>query len=197
MAAASLPTAIQLWHTVNNVDFHPQLACDPQNKPFGLGWPNLKCTVIAVLFEIEHLSHTYPPMPHTILLVDDSPDVRQIVRRFLQRDTAFNVAGEADSGLEAIKIAEELRPDLILLDLKMPGLNGIETAAVLKRVLPRTQIVLFSAYTESLGGTTLASAVGIDLVVQKGSLADMAQSLKTLISRKWISPVTNPTEPTM
>ncbi len=136
-------------------------------------------------------------MPHTILLVDDSPDVRQIVRRFLQRDTAFNVAGEADSGLEAIKIAEELRPDLILLDLKMPGLNGIETAAVLKRVLPRTQIVLFSAYTESLGGTTLASAVGIDLVVQKGSLADMAQSLKTLISRKWISPVTNPTEPTM
>jgi DNA-binding NarL/FixJ family response regulator len=132
-------------------------------------------------------------MPHTILIVDDSPEVCNIVRTFLQRDVNFKICGEAGSGLEAIKKAEELRPDLVLLDLKMPGLNGIEVATVLKRVLPRTQIVLFSAYTDSLGGTTLASAAGVDLVVQKGSLADMVQSLKTLISRKWTSPVNNPT----
>jgi DNA-binding NarL/FixJ family response regulator len=73
-------------------------------------------------------------------------------------------------------------------------LNGIEVATVLKRVLPRAQIVLFSAYTDSLGGTTLASAAGVDLVVQKGSLSDMVQSLKTLISRKWTSPVDNSTK---
>jgi DNA-binding NarL/FixJ family response regulator len=136
-------------------------------------------------------------MPHTILIVDDSPEVCNIVRTFLQRDVSFRICGEAGNGLEAIKKAEELRPDLILLDLKMPGLNGIEVATVLKRVLPKAQIVLFSAYTDSLGGTTLASAAGVDLVVQKGSLADMVQSLKTLISRKWISPVDNPTKPSM
>jgi DNA-binding NarL/FixJ family response regulator len=136
-------------------------------------------------------------MPHTILIVDDSPDVCNIVRTFLQRDRDFKVCGEAGSGLEAIKKAEELRPDLILLDLKMPGMNGIEVASILRRVLPKTQIVLFSAYTESLGGTTLASVVGIDLIVQKGSLADMAHSLRTLISRKWVSPVNDPTEPMM
>jgi DNA-binding NarL/FixJ family response regulator len=132
-------------------------------------------------------------MPHTILIVDDSPEVCNIVRTFLQRDVTFQICGEAGSGLEAIKKAEELRPDMILLDLKMPGLNGIEVATVLKRVLPRAQIVLFSAYIDSLGGTTLASAAGIDLVVQKGSLADMVQSLKTLISHKWISPLDKPT----
>ncbi len=135
-------------------------------------------------------------MPHTILIVDDSPEVCNIVRTFLQRDVSFQICGEAGNGLEAIKKAEELRPDLILLDLKMPGLNGIEVATVLKRVLPKAQIVLFSAYVDSLGGTTLASAAGVDLVVQKGSLADMVQSLKMLISRKWISPIDHPTKPT-
>src|SRR5580700_5604505 len=111
-------------------------------------------------------------MAHTILIVDDSPEVCGIVRTFLQRDATFAICGEAANGLEAIKKAEELRPDLILLDLKMPGINGIEAATVLKRVLPKTQIVLFSAYTDALGGTALATASGVDLVVQKGSLAD-------------------------
>jgi len=133
-------------------------------------------------------------MAHTILIVDDSPEVCSIVRTFLQRDAAFAICGEAATGLEAIKKAEELRPDLILLDLKMPGINGIEAATVLKRVLPKTQIVLFSAYTDALGGTALATAAGVDLVVHKGSLSDMAQSLKSLISRKWVPPVDTTTQ---
>jgi DNA-binding NarL/FixJ family response regulator len=134
-------------------------------------------------------------MPHTVLIVDDSPEVCSIVRTFLQRDHNFQICGEAATGLEAIKKAEELRPDLILLDLKMPGINGIEAATVLKRVLPRAQIVLFSAYTDALSGTALATAAGVDLVVQKGSLADMAHSLKSLISRKWVPPVDTTTKP--
>jgi DNA-binding NarL/FixJ family response regulator len=136
-------------------------------------------------------------MPHTILIVDDSPDVCSIVKTFLQRDVNFTICGEAGSGLEAIKKAEELRPDLILLDLKMPGMNGIEVATILKRVVPKAQIVLFSAYTDALGGKALASAAGIDLIVQKGSLADMMMSLKSLISRKWMPPVNDAPEPTI
>jgi DNA-binding NarL/FixJ family response regulator len=120
----------------------------------------------------------------SVLIVDDSPDVRSIVQTFLKRDTSFKVCGEAGSGLEAIKKAEELKPDLILLDLKMPGMNGIETATALKGVVPKAQIVLFSAFTDSLGATTLASSLGIDLIVPKGSLIDMAESLKTLADRK-------------
>jgi DNA-binding NarL/FixJ family response regulator len=115
-----------------------------------------------------------------VLIVDDSDDVRQIVGKFLQRQTLFRVCGEASSGLEAIQKAETLKPDIILLDLKMPGMNGIETAAVLKRVVPKTKLILFSAYTESLDGAALASSAGVDLVLSKGSLLDMADSLNNL-----------------
>ena len=120
----------------------------------------------------------------SVLIVDDSSDVRSIVQTFLKRDASFKVCGEAGSGLEAIKKAEELKPDLILLDLRMPGMSGLETATALKGIVPKAQIVLFSAFTDSLGGATLASSLGIDLIVPKGSLIDMAESLKTLTARK-------------
>ena len=152
--------------------------------------PHTKGTGNPVLFDPEHLTDTYT-VPHNILIVDDSPDVRHVVRTFLERDSAFAVCGEAPDGLEAIKKAQELKPDLVLLDLSMPGMNGIETAMVLRRLLPKLHIVLFSNYTDQLG-TTLASAVGIDLVLSKGSLADMAKSLKTLTPRKGIQPISPP-----
>jgi DNA-binding NarL/FixJ family response regulator len=119
----------------------------------------------------------------TVLIVDDSPDVRHIVRTFLEHGATFTVCGEASDGPEAIKKAEALKPDLVLLDLLMPGMNGIETAKVLRRLLPKTQIVIFSSYTDDLG-TSLASAVAIDAVIPKGSLIDMVKSLKTLIKTK-------------
>jgi DNA-binding NarL/FixJ family response regulator len=117
---------------------------------------------------------------NTVLIVDDSDDVRTIVRIFLGRDAAFTVCGEAASGPEAIKKAQELKPDFVLLDLRLPGMNGLETANALKAILPQTKLVLFSAYADSLGSRTWASANGIDLVLHKGSLIDMAASLKTL-----------------
>lgn len=116
----------------------------------------------------------------TILIVDDSDEVRTIVRIFLERDAAFTVCGEAASGPEAIAKAQELKPDFVLLDLRLPGMNGIETATALKAILPQTKLVLFSAYADSLGNRNWASAVGVDLVVPKGSLIDMAASLKSL-----------------
>jgi DNA-binding NarL/FixJ family response regulator len=119
----------------------------------------------------------------TILVVDDSPDVRHVVRTFLERDTNFKVCGEAGDGPEAIKKAELLTPDLVLLDFLMPGMNGIDVANVLRGLLPKTKIAIFSNYTHDFGAR-LSSAVGIDAVIAKGSLADMAKSLKKLIGRK-------------
>jgi two-component system response regulator YesN len=119
----------------------------------------------------------------SVLIVDDSLEVRDIVRTFLDRgDLGFTVCGEATNGLEAIKQAEVLKPDVVLIDLRMPVMNGIETATVLRRMYPKMQIVLFSNYTHEIG-TSLAAAVGIDLVLPKGSLTDMADGLKNLESR--------------
>jgi CheY-like chemotaxis protein len=126
----------------------------------------------------------------SVLIVDDSADVRDVVRHFLESgNTGFTVCGEATNGLEAIKQAEILKPDIVVIDLKMPIMNGIETATVLRRLLPKVQIILFSNYTDEIG-KTLATAVGIDLIVPKGSLSDMAQGLKTLTDHK-IAPFRN------
>ena len=118
----------------------------------------------------------------SVLIVDDSPDVRHVVRTFLERDATFSVCGEAGNGPEALKKAEALKPDFVLLDLLMPGMNGIETAKVLRRLLPKTRIAIFTNYIDDFG-TSLSSAVDIDAVIAKGSLTDMAKSLKKLIGR--------------
>ena len=118
----------------------------------------------------------------TILVVDDSPDVRHVVRTFLERDATFKVCGEAGDGPDAIKKAELLAPDLVLLDFLMPGMNGIDVANVLRQLLPKTKIAIFSNYTHDFGAR-LSSAIGIDAVIAKGSLVDLGKSLKNLIRK--------------
>src|SRR5258707_997490 len=117
--------------------------------------------------------------PGKVLLIDDGDAVRDVIRTFLEK-RGFQVCGEAADGIDAIEKAKALKPDFVLLDLRLPGMNGIETATALKAVLPQTKLVLFSAYADSLGNRNWASAVGVDLVVPKGSLIDMAASLKSL-----------------
>jgi two-component system response regulator NreC len=105
-------------------------------------------------------------MSLSVLIVDDSYVVRQVMRDFFETTTDCRIVGEAADGAEAIHQASELRPDLILLDFSMPGLNGIETASILKKMLPHALIVVFTMYDGALG-SRLSLAVGVDLVVSK------------------------------
>ena len=75
-------------------------------------------------------------------------------------------SGEAVDGVDAIEKAKELKPDLIVLDLVMPRMNGIEAASVIKGMLPQVPIVLFTLYGEAVGDAP-ASAAGIDAVLSK------------------------------
>ena len=74
-------------------------------------------------------------MPKCILIVDDHKYVRQPVRNFLENQ-GYDVCGEAVDGYDAIEKAQELKPDLILLDMSMPRMNGIDAAPRLKKLLP-------------------------------------------------------------
>jgi CheY-like chemotaxis protein len=94
----------------------------------------------------DHRSHK----PKTILIADDSEMVRAIIRKALECDTDFEVCGEAADGTEAVSKAKELSPDLIILDVRMPELNGIEVAGILRYALPRIRIVLVTMYAEDL-----------------------------------------------
>jgi NarL family two-component system response regulator LiaR len=83
-----------------------------------------------------------------ILLVDDHSIVRQGIRTFLETQPDLIVVGEAASGEEAIGIAAELAPDVVLMDLSMPGLGGIEAIRQIKKISPHSQIVVLTSFQE-------------------------------------------------
>jgi two-component system response regulator NreC len=86
-------------------------------------------------------------MSVTVVLADDHPLVRQGVRRLLEREE-FQLLGEASDGVEVIGLAQQFRPDVVVLDLAMPTLNGLGAAREIARVSPRTKIILLTMYTE-------------------------------------------------
>jgi DNA-binding NarL/FixJ family response regulator len=102
----------------------------------------------------------------TVLIVDDYPAVRSAIRAGIERHTELCVCGEAVGGLDAIEKAAKLHPDFVLLDLSMPGIDGVQTARALKSVIPQVRIVVFTLYAELLGNT-LPAALGIDAVIDK------------------------------
>jgi two-component system chemotaxis response regulator CheY len=99
-----------------------------------------------------------------ILIVDDSAIVRRTIRRGLER-LGYVVCGEAADGVEAITKARELKPDLIVMDLVMPGINGIEATSVIRSTMPKLHIIAFTMF-EALA-KSLTSKLAIPSVVSK------------------------------
>jgi DNA-binding NarL/FixJ family response regulator len=104
-------------------------------------------------------------MSHTILIADDSLFIREALCKFFEQDD-FRVCGEAENGKEAIDKAQELHPDLILLDLSMPVMNGLEATRVLKRMMPEVPVIIYSAYPDS-STEKAARSVGVCALVSK------------------------------
>jgi DNA-binding NarL/FixJ family response regulator len=120
-------------------------------------------------------------MHKRVLLADDSATVRGVIRTFLKDEKDIEVCGEAVDGLDAVQKAQSLKPDLILLDLAMPEMNGAEVASVLKRKMPGIRIILFTMYSENVG-QSLTSAVGLDMVLSKpDGMMRMVESIKSLL----------------
>src|SRR5688500_6390843 len=86
----------------------------------------------------------------SILIVDDHEVVRNGIRSYLETVTPFHVVGEAASGDEALKLVSEHIPDIVLLDLIMPGMDGVETTRRIKTISPRTQVVVLTSYHEDV-----------------------------------------------
>jgi len=104
-------------------------------------------------------------MSHTILIADDNLFIRKALCKFFEQSD-FNVCGEAENGKEAVDKAQELHPDLILLDLSMPVMNGLEATRVLKRMMPEVPVIMYSAYGDPSTGKAARSA-GVWALVSK------------------------------
>jgi DNA-binding NarL/FixJ family response regulator len=79
-----------------------------------------------------------------ILLADDHQIVRQGVRRLIENEAEWEVCGEASDGRTAVALAEELKPDVVIMDVGMPELNGLDAARQIKRALPKTELLIFT-----------------------------------------------------
>ena len=109
----------------------------------------------------------------SVLLVDDHSLVRKGFRRILDDDPEIRVIGEAADGTEAVKLAQELKPRVIVMDMSMPGLNGMQASIEILKVLPNTAILMLSMYSEEnyvrnaleagAKGYILKNALDIDL----------------------------------
>jgi DNA-binding NarL/FixJ family response regulator len=117
----------------------------------------------------------------TILIVDDSRAIRSNLRRLLERRTNWTVCGEAENGREAIDQALRLRPDLILLDLSMPVMNGFEAARELKRLLPTVPILMFTTFSNAhIERQALASGVAA-VKSKEESIESLCGSIQDLL----------------
>ena len=105
-------------------------------------------------------------MSKQILVVDDIDTCRKVTRLFLESQLGLEVCGEAIDGIDALEKARALKPDLVVLDLAMPRMNGVEAASELRAIMPRVPIVLFTMYDDEVG-RALALSAGASRVVFK------------------------------
>ena len=129
----------------------------------------------------------------TIILADDHTIVRQGLAKLLEGEPGFNVVGEAENGREAVSKVEELRPDVVIMDISMPMLNGIEATRQIKKTRPRTRVIILSMHCHdryikelfSLGasGYLLKDSTGSDIVKAIRSAMDGDTYMSPAVSR--------------
>jgi DNA-binding NarL/FixJ family response regulator len=116
----------------------------------------------------------------TVLIADDSASMRLSVRMLLEgRHTELMVC-EAVDGIDAIRKAKTSQPDLILLDLAMPRLNGAEAAYVLKNDMPETPVVLFTMYTD-LDIGSMCKAIDVDFISKADGVPKLLERIDALL----------------
>ena len=118
----------------------------------------------------------------TILLVDDRDFERFAIRAAVEGLTDFRVCGEARNGIEAIEKATQLKPDLVVMDLAMPVMNGLEASTVLKKAMPGVPIVLLTLYAEQVHESKRAPFGIVTVLSKTDGLAPLLECLENMLS---------------
>jgi two-component system, NarL family, response regulator NreC len=125
----------------------------------------------------------------TLLVADDHPIVRQGLRALLEKEADFRLVGEASEGLEAVDMVKRFKPKVLILDLMMPGINGMEVTRQVKKYSPHTHIIILSMYSnEAYVIETMRN--GAEAYVLKDSTGkDLVDAVRSVIAgRNYLSP---------
>lgn len=120
-------------------------------------------------------------MSTTIMVVDDSPFASKQIKDIAE-DNGYEVIGYAKDGEEAIELYKELKPDIVILDIIMPGLNGLETAEILKKQDPAVKILMLSSLCDA-GTMEEVKSIGVKHLIPKPLEADVLLASLELVSK--------------
>ena len=121
-----------------------------------------------------------PPAPRRVLVVDDAEDLRTLLHIKLDRSEGLEVVGEAGDGLDAVEQATRLQPDLVLLDVAMPRMDGLEALPLIREAVPGVRVVVLSGFNEETMARN-ALAAGAERYVVKGApLRELVELLESL-----------------
>jgi|SRR5690348_18302856 DNA-binding NarL/FixJ family response regulator len=115
----------------------------------------------------------------SVLLADDSATIRMALRSLLANEKELQICGEAVDGLDAVKKTRALKPDIVLLDVGMPKLNGVEAASAIKKHLPHVRIILFTMFDGAV--ETVGPAVA-DMMLSKSDGANLLKNVRELLA---------------
>lgn len=113
-----------------------------------------------------------------ILIIDDSSQVRDVMRKVFESEPGWLVCGEASNGKEGIEMAERIHPNLIILDLSMPVMNGLEAAKILSHSMPAVPLIMFTSFqTQILEQEALAAGIS-KIIVKSGPLGELMSCVR-------------------
>lgn len=119
--------------------------------------------------------------PKRVLVADDHYSMRKTIVSFLRELPQIEVCAVTANGTESVEAALALKPDLLILDVVMPGLSGVEVAAIVRKSLPASKFILFTMYGDTVGGT-LAKSAGVDVVLPKSKgLSALAEKIDSVL----------------
>lgn len=104
----------------------------------------------------------------TALVVEDNAAIREMLVAAFLSNRAFQTCAEAENGKEGVEVAKKIHPDIVTLDLSMPVMNGMEAASELRKLFPKTPIILFTLYGDGISQTE-AAKFGITVVLSKST----------------------------
>lgn len=118
-----------------------------------------------------------------ILLVDDQAVVRRALRARFLLEPDLQVVGEASTGSEALTLAQALLPDVVLMDIEMPGMDGIETTAALQGAVPQSAVVILSIFDDPQTRTQAMKAGAISFVEKRGTAETLLDAIRLAVGQ--------------
>jgi two-component system, NarL family, response regulator NreC len=125
----------------------------------------------------------------SIILADDHRVVRQGLRAVLETEPSFRIVGDADNGIEATRLVERLRPNVLILDVMMPGLNGLEVIRRARKLSPQTHVVVLSMHRDESYVLEALKNGAVAYVLKDSSVEELVKAVnEAMAGRRYLSP---------